>query len=589
MTDDIERLEQRIDELAKRLRRLEEKVLPGAAGAADVAADTPAAPRRIEDREPAAPPAPKERVPATVIVSLVGRSLIVLGGAFLLRWLTQSGVLPQKAGSVLGMFYALLWVAMADIEAGRGHRHSAVFHGITGVFIALPLLVEVTTKFHYLTPMLSAIHLLAFIILGLVVAGRRKLHALAWIVTLPAAPLAFVLAVQTEATTPFLISLLILGFATLWLGYLRHWHALATVMAAAANFGLALMVMQYVAESGQAATRPEAVLWEVLFLLFGLVALYFGSYCFRVFRRKRTITPLEIGNTLVVVVIGLGGAALVIHASKHSMLPLGVVCIVLAIACYTAAYGLLPRRDPDRRNFLFYTLLALAMVLLGFELLFPTPTAVVALVVTALIAGALAARISSPILYLHGAAYLIASIIRSGLLGATASGIVGASVHVADWIRVPLLLTLVLAALYPWFPRPHGRSTDLFLGRRSMDLFLFITVFALSAFVVSLVAQLSPPGAGAETARRLLAVTRTGALALSAIVLASYSHRTRFGNLAWLVYTILALGAIKLVFEDIAAGGAVMLFPSLGLYGGTLILAPRLLHRGAKRETQSNS
>jgi hypothetical protein len=480
------------------------------------------------------------------------------------------------------MFYALLWVAMADFDAGRERRYSAVFHGITGAFIVLPLLVEVTTKFHYLTPVLSAIHLPAFIILALVVAGRRNLRILAWIVTVPAAPLAFFLAVQTQATTPFLVSLLILGFATLWLGYLRHWHALATVMAGAANLGLMLTVMEYVVVSRRVASEPEAALWEVLFLLFGLIALYFGSYSFRVFRRRRTITPLEIGNTLVVFLVGLGGAALVIDAAEHSMLPLGIVCLILSVASYTAAYGFLPRRDPNRRNFIFYTLLALAMVLLGLEMSLPRSLTAATLTALALIAGALAKRVLSPILYLHGAAYLIAAVFRSGLLGAAKDGLVGPSVDLAGWFHGPVLLALAVTVLYPWFPKPQGRSRDMFLGRRATDVFVFVTVIALSGLAASLIAQASPQGEDADMHRGFLASTRTATLALSAVLLALYSDRTRFGTFAWLVYTVLVAGAIKLAAEDIAAGGAAALFVSLGLYGGALILGPRLLHQRAR-------
>jgi hypothetical protein len=187
---------------------------------------------------------------------------------------------------------------------------------------------------------------------------------------------------------------------------------------------------------------------------------------------------------------------------------------------------------------------------------------------------------------LHGAVYLIAAIFRSGLLEATVHGFAGPSVHLGQWTHVPILFALILTALYPWFPRPQGRSIDLYLGRRSVDLFLFVTVFALGGFLISLLAQLIPQGEDTETYRRVLASVRTGTLALSAAFLAWSSHRTRFPNLAWLVYTILVLGAIKLVLEDMAAGGAATLFLSLGLYGGTLILAPRLLHRTAHRKTE---
>ena len=576
MTDDIARLEKAIEDLTERLRRVEDKVFSGAAEASG----PPSASRQIE------PSPPGERVPAAAILSYIGRSLIVLGGAFLLRWVTQSGIMPQNIGSVIGMIYALMWIAMADIKAGRGQRYSAVFYGVTGALIALPLLVEATTKLHYLTATSSAILLPAFIILGLVVAGRRNLRSLAWIVTLPAIPLAFILARQTGSTTPFLISLLILGFVTLWLGYLRHWHVLATLVAGAVNIGMARMVFELVTTSNGGSAGQQVGQWEALALLSGLIAMYFGSYCFRVFKRKRTITKLEIGQTLTVVLIGLGGAAMVINAGGTSMLPLGIICLVLSIASYTAAYGLLPRLDPNRRNFLFYTLIALAMVLLGCEMSLDRSTAAIAFTAIALIAGLLANRISSPILYLHGAAYLMAAILRSGLLEATFHGFAGLSAQFGEWISVTVLSALILTTLYPWFPRPRRRSIDLYLGRRSADIFRFVTVFAWGGLLVSLLAQLSPHGEDTESYRRFLACSRTGVLALSATLLAWYSHRKRLRNLAWLVYAILLVGAIKILFEDIAVGGAATLFLSFGMYGGTLILAPRLLHRTANRKAE---
>jgi len=331
---------------------------------------------------------------------------------------------------------------------------------------------------------------------------------------------------------------------------------------------------------------PMANLGEVLSLLFGLIALYFGSYCFRVFKRKRTITPLEIGQTLAVIFVGVGGAAMVINSNERSMLPLGVFCVALSIASYTAAYGLLPRRDPNRRNFLFYTVLALAMALLGSEMLLGRSPAAIAYSAIALVAGALAHRITSPILFLHGAIYLIASIGRSELPSAAFHGFAGPSVQLDEWIRVSVLCALVLTTIYPWFPRPRGRATDLYLGRRAVDVFLFVSVFAWGSILITLVAELNPLGEDTETYRRVLASVRTGVVAVSAVALAWLSFRARFGNLAWLVYTILVLGAIKLVLQDIAAGGTVTLFLSFGFYGGALILAPRLLHRNANRETR---
>jgi hypothetical protein len=283
----------------------------------------------------------------------------------------------------------------------------------------------------------------------------------------------------------------------------------------------------------------------------------------------------------VVLLVGVGGAALAIDASRHSMFPLGVVCMILAVASYGAAYGLLPRLDPNRRNFVFYTILALAMALLGLEILLPHAVATVGCAAIALVAGALASKIRSPILYLHGAVYLIAAVFGSGLLGATKSGLVGGTVEFARWLHPPLLLALALAVAYPWLPRPEGRARDMALGRRSTDVFILVTVLAVGAFVVSLIAQMSPQGA----LPGVLASSRTAVLAVSAAILAWYNRgHTRFGNLAWLVYTLLALGALKLAYEDVRIGGAAVLFLSLGLYGGALIVAPRMLHGGKRHK-----
>jgi hypothetical protein len=254
--------------------------------------------------------------------------------------------------------------------------------------------------------------------------------------------------------------------------------------------------------------------------------------------------------------------------------------MILAVASYGAAYGLLPRLDPNRRNFVFYTILALAMALLGLEILLPHAVAAVGCAAIALVAGALARKIRSPILYLHGAVYLIAATIGSGLLAATKSGLVGTTDDFARWLQPPLLLALVLTVAYPWIPRPEGRARDMALGRRSTDLFMLVTVLAVGAFVVSLIAQMSPQGA----LPGVLASSRTAVLAVSAAILAWYNrgHTDRFGNLAWLVYTLLALGALKLAYEDVRIGGAAVLFLSLGMYGGALIVAPRMLHAGKR-------
>jgi hypothetical protein len=65
-----------------------------------------------------------------------GRTLVVFGGAFLLRAITEAGFVPQTSGTALGLLYAMIWVIPADRDAGRGRLRSATMHGLAAIGIA---------------------------------------------------------------------------------------------------------------------------------------------------------------------------------------------------------------------------------------------------------------------------------------------------------------------------------------------------------------------------------------------------------------------------------------------------------------------
>jgi hypothetical protein len=74
-----------------------------------------------------------------------------------------------------------------------------------------------------------------------------------------------------------------------------------------------------------------------------------------------------------------------------------------------------------------------------------------------------------------------------------------------------------------------------------------------------------------------VATLRTAALSLLVVVLAWASRRRELPELGWLVYPLLAIGALKLVSEDLTQGNAASLCVSLVFYGSALIGGPRLL------------
>jgi uncharacterized membrane protein len=58
-------------------------------------------------------------------IPLIGRTLLVLGGAYLLRALTDSALLPPVGGAAAGLVYAAWWLVQADRNAAAGPRQSA--------------------------------------------------------------------------------------------------------------------------------------------------------------------------------------------------------------------------------------------------------------------------------------------------------------------------------------------------------------------------------------------------------------------------------------------------------------------------------
>ncbi len=89
--------------------------------------------RVIEDRlalTPHVPPPEPLRVsapPRENVLSLTGRAILILGGAFLLRAATETTLNPQ-IGIALGLAYAIAWIGAAAFAAKKGRRTPAIFH-----------------------------------------------------------------------------------------------------------------------------------------------------------------------------------------------------------------------------------------------------------------------------------------------------------------------------------------------------------------------------------------------------------------------------------------------------------------------------
>lgn len=563
-------LNERVERLADRLRGVEERL---------ASIETVLAGVLPTQRAPAEPKAPAESAarPATVeTLPLVGRSLLVLAGAFALRALTEMGTLPQTGGAILGFVYGLLWIVLADRAASRGRRASAAFHGLVGTIVAYPLLWEATASFGFLSSRTSAAAMVVATAVGLAVAARHDLRFLTWVVTGAAALTALALTVATHALALFGAVLLLLSVTVLWLCYTREWPWLGWVMAGLADaFMLVLLLILLRGDTERVAEllTPGAV----VALLLALAVAYLGSFVTRTLASSRDVGVGEIVQGTAVLAIGLGGAVVVTRSIGASTLAVDLVSLGVAAACYAASFVVLDRHG-RRGNFVFYTSVALVCTLVALVALLAGAALILALAAAALIAAWLGSIRERATLNLHGAVYLVTAAAVSGLFVSVVDAFMGPTVPARGWLGPSVLAVVAVAAIHCGLRvAAHGRTWGRFSAAPKV-VGLIVLAMGLGGVAVTLIAPALPRAGEAPTASAL-AVLRTAALSLAAVLLALASRWPRLREAEWLVYPVLILGGLKLVLEDVRAGKAGGLLLSFGIYGLALMLVARTTRR----------
>ncbi len=167
--------------------------------------------------EPSAPvpEAGEDGAPVANALTLAGRSFLVLGGAFLLRAITEGGRVPAFSGALLGLAYALLWIGASWRTGTRGARASASVHGVTAAIIAFPLVGEAATRLSAFSPAAAAIALAAVTAAFCASGVLARLPLLVWIGVLAGAGTAGGLFVATGSIATFVTFLLALYAASL--------------------------------------------------------------------------------------------------------------------------------------------------------------------------------------------------------------------------------------------------------------------------------------------------------------------------------------------------------------------------------------
>ena len=244
--------------------------------------------------------------------------------------------------------------------------------------------------------------------------------------------------------------------------------------------------------------------------------------------------------------------------------------------------GLLPlldRTGASSRNFYTYSTFGFLLATVGTRILLTGTAADVVwslASVACMSAGAYWGRLT---LQVHGGLFLLLALISSGAFTQAAWFLMGNGTWPGEndralgWGALAAGLCYVLALRY-------GR------GRTGWNFRAFqvgtsgMLAWLLAGIAAGMLTAAYHGFFGAEASHAYCSTIRTGILAGSALLLAWGGARSGYRDLATLIYPAMAMGAWRLVMDDLYQERKAALFLSLLMYGTALMLLPRFRKAG---------
>ena len=577
----VERLNERVRELERRVAELEgmatqargaemASAIPQEQAKQPTAATPVAGIRPVQQGQPPEPwkGAAAAETPAGVI-TVLGKAVLGIAGAYLLRAIAESGSAPKLALLLVAIVYAAAWMVWA-VRASASSRLASVTYAVTSAMILSPMLWESTTRFQTLSVGFAAAALTGYVVMTLALAARRDLELVAWVATVAAVMTALGLIFATRDLVALASALLAIGLASEVSACMGHRLTQRVLPALAADFAIwqlvDVMTSSKVVPEGYHATAAGTI----TALCLALLAIYGGSIGIRVFVRREAITYFDVGQGVLAFALATFGA---LRATGGAIAPvLGALFLVLAAVCY---WGALSRFVDDglRRNRRVSATWAAALLVAGSWPLLPSGLQLVFLCAAAVVAAFLYARTGKFSLGLHVSVYLAAATAVSPVLGYvvnTLAGSVGGGPPWSVWlVTVAAAVSYVVGA---------GHAEERTTRRLLWVVPALLVGFAAAALAVSAIVGVAGGSAGLAASR--LSVVRTIVGCAVALALAYAGARWKRVELGWVAYAAVGFGTLKLLLEDLRFGNAASLVVSLLFYGGVLILLARMMQRG---------
>ncbi|HVJ07441.1 MAG TPA: hypothetical protein VM554_03600 [Acidisarcina sp.] len=559
LLDTSERLNARLEDLERRVSALEHtSEVPRLAAAQPTSSNGTLLPAT-------------DALPLTQVggLTVVGRAMLGMAGAYLLRAAAESSSFPKLAIVILAFAYVgmwLGWAAWVPVEAW----FARATYASTSALILASMLWELTLSFKVLPTWGTAGVLAAFVIAGNSLAWKRHLTSIVWATNLAGVLAAFGLFIGTHDMVPFLSALLLMSLISEYAADRDRWLGVRPLVALVTDVAISALIYIY--------SNPEVVHTDYKNISRGvllapgciLLLIYGSSICYRTMLRRQRVSFFEVGQAMISFLLAAMSA--LYFGSSFGLTALGVGCLLFAAIGYSIVF-LYFDGIPDHRNYQVYAAGSVALAVVGAFLCLPHYWLPLCLSIAAVAAIFLGARRVRLTLEYHGLVYLAGAAYASGLLFYATRALAGTFPARPPWIVWVVSIAAILCYAVA------GRFQAEQWKQRLLE--LLSAALAVSATVTILVTILVWVMAVALTIDIThVAVIRTLTTCGVALVIAFSSSRWRRIELVWIAYAILVFVAAKLLFEDLAHGHPGFIAASFFLYAVTLILVPRMVRLG---------
>lgn len=509
----------------------------------------------------------QKQVGATSAVPVIGKAVLAIAGAYLLRAIAESGAAPRWLLLVAAIGYAGAWLVWAARTHRKSHFASTVF-GVTTAFILAPLLWEGTVRFQDLTPGTASVTLVGYVALSLGLAWKERLEAVPWIAIITAVGTALALLIATHGLGTLTVGLLTIALLVEAAACGGRWPGLRAIPALGTDFAMVVLGMVMTSPEGVPSGYQPMSTGEINRFCAALLVIYGGNLAVRGLVMVKNWTFGEVAQAAVAFAIAVWVSLGATRGGTSTAF--GAIFLALAVLCYWATLQRFAAPEM-RRNRQVSANYAAGLMLAGIFLAFDGNLQPVLLSVAAVAAVVIFEATGYLSLWIHGTVYLLAASIVCGLFGYAGRSLFGT---VPAWPGWSVWAVLVAGSLnYIIGSRTRG---DKWKTRMLWIVPAAVVGFALAGLTVAGIVGLGV----AELSAAKLSMVRTAVTCSMALGLGYAGSRWNRVELGWLAYSAIGLGALKLVVEDLRFGNAGTLMVSLLFYGLILILLPKVTRFG---------